>query len=137
MQSADVTQTEIMISSQKKDLIFKATGSQIVFKGFLEVYEEGKDDNEITSETRLPASLELDDNLEVSSVMPEQHFTKAPPRFTEASLIKELEEKGIGRPSTYASIMNSIKKREYASLENKQFKPANKGRVVVLSLIHI
>ena len=91
-------------------------------------------------------SLELNDNLEISSVMPEQHFTKAPPRFTEASLIKELEEKGIGRPSTYASIMNSIKKREYASLENKQFKPANKGRVVVsfldsyfldLSLIHI
>jgi len=131
MQSADVTQTEIMISSEKKDLIFKATGSQIVFKGFLEVYEEGKDDNEKISETRLPISLELNDNLEISSVMPEQHFTKAPPRFTEASLIKELEEKGIGRPSTYASIMNSIKKREYASLENKQFKPANKGRVVV------
>ena len=131
MQSADVTQTEIMISSEKKDLTFKATGSQIVFKGFLEVYEEGKDDNEKTSETRLPMSLELNDNLEISSVMPEQHFTKAPPRFTEASLIKELEEKGIGRPSTYASIMNSIKKREYASLENKQFKPANKGRVVV------
>ena len=131
MQSADVTQTEIMISSEKEDLIFKATGSQIVFKGFLEVYEEGKDDNEKTSETRLPMSLELNDNLEIDSVMPEQHFTNAPARFTEASLIKELEERGIGRPSTYASIMNSIKKREYASLENKQFKPANKGRVVV------
>ena len=118
MQSAHVTQTEIMISSEKKDLIFKSTGSQIVFKGFLEVYEEGKDDNEKTSDTRMPMSLELNDNLEISSVMPEQHFTKAPPRFTEASLIKELEEKGIGRPSTYASIMNSIKTREYALLEH-------------------
>ena len=102
-----------------------------MFNGFLEIYEESKDEDENTSETRLPDGLELGDKLEVTSISPEQHFTKAPPRFTEASLIKELEEKGIGRPSTYASIMNSIKKREYASLENKQFKPANKGRVVV------
>ena len=131
MESANVTQTEIMISTEEGDLIFKATGSQIIFKGFLEVYEEGKDEDERSSETRLPASLDLNESLEIGSVLPEQHFTMAPPRFTEASLIKELEERGIGRPSTYASIMNSIKKREYASLENKQFKPANKGRVVV------
>ena len=131
MESADVAQTDIFISSTDQSLIFKATGSQIMFNGFLEIYEESKDDDENTSETRLPDGLELGDKLEVTSISPEQHFTKAPPRFTEASLIKELEEKGIGRPSTYASIMNSIKKREYASLENKQFKPANKGRVVV------
>lgn len=131
MESADVAQTDIFISSPNQNLIFKATGSQIIFNGFLEIYEESKDDDENTSETRLPDGLELGDKLEVTSISPEQHFTKAPPRFTEASLIKELEEKGIGRPSTYASIMNSLKKREYASLENKQFKPANKGRVVV------
>ena len=131
MESADVSQTEILISSTDQNLVFKVTGSQIIFKGFLEVYEESQDDKENTSETKLPEKLEVRDKLEITSISPEQHFTKALPRFTEASLIKELEEKGIGRPSTYASIMNSIKKREYASLENKQFKPANKGRVVV------
>ncbi len=131
MESAEVTQTEVMIASDKGDLIFKATGSQIVFKGFLEVYEEGKDEEQESTEARLPSQLEVKEKLTIQSILPEQHFTKPPPRYTEASLIKELEEKGIGRPSTYASIMNSIKKREYASLENKQFKPANKGRVVV------
>ena len=134
MESADVTQTDIFISSSDQNLIFKATGTQIIFNGFLEVYEESKDDQENTSDTRLSEKLELGDKFEITSISPEQHFTKAPPRFTEASLIKELEERGIGRPSTYASIMNSIKKREYASLENKQFKPANKGRVVVTFL---
>ena len=71
------------------------------------------------------------DKFSIESATHEQHFTKPPPRYTEASLIKELEEKGIGRPSTYASIMNSIKRREYASLQNKQFHPASRGRVVV------
>ena len=131
MESAQVTQTEIMISSADKDLIFKATGSQVVFNGFLEVYEEGQDEEKRTAETKLPINLELNDSLEVDTILPEQHFTKPPPRFTEASLIKELEEKGIGRPSTYASIMNSIKKREYATLQNKQFIPSGRGRVVV------
>ena len=134
MESADIAQTDILISSSDQNLIFKATGTQIIFNGFLEVYEESKDEEENTSDTRLSEKLELGDKFEITSISPEQHFTKAPPRFTEASLIKELEEKGIGRPSTYASIMNSIKKREYASLENKQFKPANKGRVVVAFL---
>ena len=81
--------------------------------------------------TKLPVNLELNDNLEIGSILPRQHFTKPSPRFTEASLIKELEERGIGRPSTYASIMNSIKKREYANLQNKQFIPSGRGRVVV------
>ncbi len=131
MESAELTQTEVIISSEKGDLVFKATGSQIVFKGFLEVYEEGKDEEKGTAETKLPSNLELNDSLEIDSISPQQHFTKPPPRFTEASLIKELEERGIGRPSTYASIMNSIKKREYATLQNKQFTPSGRGRVVV------
>ena len=130
MESAELTQTEILIHSKDKDLSFKATGSQVVFKGFLEVYEEGSDEENLDEEKRLPSNLSKGDFLEIKSCNPDQHFTKPPPRFTEASLIKILEEKGIGRPSTYASIMNSIKKREYATLENKQFKPANKGRVV-------
>ena len=131
METAQVTQTEIMIASAEKDLIFKATGSQVIFNGFLEVYEEGQDEEKATAETKLPANLSLGDSLEIGSILPGQHFTKPSPRFTEASLIKELEERGIGRPSTYASIMNSIRKREYATLQNKQFIPSGRGRVVV------
>ena len=131
MASADLTQTEIIIPSQDKNIIFKATGSQIVFKGFLEVYEEGNDTEEESEETRLPTNINVNDELLIETLFPEQHFTKPPARYTEASLIRDLEEKGIGRPSTYASIMKSIKRREYASLENKQFLPANRGRVVV------
>jgi len=132
MESAQLTQTEVLINSKDKEFTFKANGSQVVFRGFLEVYEEGSDEQEDKQkEYRLPNNLNVNDSLITNSLDAEQHFTKPPARYTEASLIKELEEKGIGRPSTYASIMNSIKKRDYASLENKQFKPASKGRVVV------
>ncbi|MFL2704889.1 MAG: type I DNA topoisomerase [Gammaproteobacteria bacterium] len=131
MESAQVTQTEVMIASTNNDLMFKATGSQVIFNGFLEVYEEGQDEEKEKAEPKLPITLNLEDNLEIDTILPGQHFTKPSPRYTEASLIKELEEKGIGRPSTYASIMNSIKKREYATLQNKQFIPSGRGRVVV------
>ena len=131
MESADLTQTEVLIQSRDKNIIFKATGSQVIFKGFLEVYEESLDNEEDHKDIKLPSILNIGDNLKIEDLSTEQHFTKPPPRFTEASLIKELEERGIGRPSTYASIMNSIKRREYASLENKQFFPASRGRVVV------
>ena len=131
MESANLTQTEVFISSDSKDLVFKATGSQVIFNGFLEVYEEGSDNEEESKDSILPKDLKVGDKFSIESATHEQHFTKPPPRYTEASLIKELEEKGIGRPSTYASIMNSIKRREYASLQNKQFHPASRGRVVV------
>jgi len=133
MESAKLTQTEVFIDSHDKEFTFKANGSQVVFNGFLEVYEEGSDDQQEddAKEYRLPSSLNINDSLDKEAIETDQHFTKPPARYTEASLIKELEEKGIGRPSTYASIMNSIKKRDYASLENKQFKPASRGRVVV------
>ena len=131
MESANLTQTEVFISSDSKDLVFKATGSQVIFNGFLEVYEEGLDNEEESKDSNLPEDLKVGDKYSIESATHEQHFTIPPPRYTEASLIKELEEKGIGRPSTYASIMNSIKRREYASLQNKQFHPASRGRVVV------
>ena len=134
MKSADLSQTEVIISALKDSINFRAIGSQVVFSGFLKVHddileEEDKDSDE--KEGVLPSNLKINDILSNNKILPEQHFTKPPSRFSEASLIKELEERGIGRPSTYSSIMNRIKNREYATLENKQFKPANKGRVVV------
>lgn len=132
MKSADLSQTEVIISALKDSMHFRATGSQVVFSGFLEVYEDiSEDEDPDVKEEVLPSTLEINDVLTKEKILPEQHFTKPPARFSEASLIKELEERGIGRPSTYASIMNRIKNRDYAVLENKQFKPANRGRVVV------
>ena len=131
MESAKLTQTEVLITSDTKEAVFKSTGTQIIFKGFLEVYEEGVDNQEEEKESFIPSEIKEGDDLILESISPEQHFTKPPPRFTEASLIKELEEKGIGRPSTYASIMNSIKRREYAAIQNRQFDPSDRGRVVV------
>ncbi len=134
MESAQLTQTEVLIASDTKEVVFKSTGTQIIFNGFLEVYEEGEDTQEEERESIIPSEIKEGDDLIIESISKEQHFTKPPPRFTEASLIKELEEKGIGRPSTYASIMNSIKRREYASIQNRQFDPSDRGRVVVTFL---
>ena len=130
MSNAELSQTEVLISAVEDQIMFKATGSQVVFPGFMEVYQDSTDKKE-ENEELLPSDLAALDHLNKEAINPDQHFTKPPARFSEASLIKELEEKGIGRPSTYASIMNSIKRRDYAVLENKQFIPAGKGRVVV------
>jgi len=107
--------------------LFRASGQTLVFPGFIAVYQEGKDDSEADDgEARLP-NLEQGDVLEVVRLFGEQHFTQPPPRFTEASLVKALEEYGIGRPSTYASIISTLQTREYANLENKRFTPTDVG----------
>lgn len=113
-------------TNQKIDL--RATGSTIKFKGFLVLYEE-KHDEEEEAEPTLPP-LEGGEVLSLVDVTSEQSFTKPPPRFTEASLVKELEKSGIGRPSTYASIMNKIQSREYTVKENLRLKPTELGRVI-------
>jgi DNA topoisomerase-1 len=114
--------------------IFRATGSTIVDPGFMAVYLEGQDDNkdddkDDDKERLLPAMKE-GDRLKLIAIRPEQHFTEPPPRYGEASLIKSLEEHGIGRPSTYASIIATLQQREYVDLDNKRFRPTDVGRIV-------
>ena len=111
--------------------LFKANGSTIIIPGFLSVYQEGKDDqNSDDGEGRFLPLLEEGDLVPLNTITPKQHFTEPPPRYGEASLIKTLEEHGIGRPSTYASIISTLQNREYVILENKRFHPTDVGRVV-------
>jgi DNA topoisomerase I len=110
--------------------IFRATGQVMKFDGFMRVYLEGQDEPEEDDVATLPAMTE-GEILKLLGFIPEQHFTQPPPRFTQATLIKELEEKGIGRPSTYATIMASILNREYVEEdESKRMRPTSLGRVV-------
>ena len=110
---------------------FRAVGSSIKIPGFMAVYQEGSDDkNADTPDEKLLPAMEVDDEIKLSEIRCEQHFTEPPPRFTEASLVKALEEYGIGRPSTYASIISTIQNREYAELESRRFIPTDIGRLV-------
>ncbi|MBA4496245.1 type I DNA topoisomerase [Paenactinomyces guangxiensis] len=112
------------------EALFRATGSKIKFPGFMKVYIEGSDDNKKEEESFLPP-LEEGEQLKRKSIDPKQHFTQPPPRYTEARLVKELEEKGIGRPSTYAPTLDTIQKRGYVLLEDKRFVPSELGEIVL------
>ncbi|ACV62107.1 DNA topoisomerase I [Desulfofarcimen acetoxidans DSM 771] len=109
---------------------FRSAGSIVKFSGFMKVYTEGNDDGQKEEIKTLPELAE-GEKLELTELLPKQHFTQPPPRYTDASLIKLLEENGIGRPSTYAPIVETIQKRGYVSRENKQFFPTELGFVVV------
>ena len=111
--------------------VLRSTGSTIVEPGFMTVYEEGVDDAKKSSadENRLPP-MEEGDQVQLIKIRPEQHFTEPPPRYSEASLVKTLEEHGIGRPSTYATIISTLQQREYVTLEKKRFQPTDVGRIV-------
>ena len=108
----------------------RATGSQLKFPGFLAVYTEAKDEEEKEKDIQLP-ELMLGQTLKLAKIVPKQHFTQPPPRYTEASLVKTLEEKGIGRPSTYAPIIQTIIERGYVQRVDKKFQPTELGFVVV------
>ncbi len=108
----------------------RANGSVLVVPGFMAVYQEGKDDNKDDDGDRLLPDIEEGDTIKLDELRPEQHFTEPPPRFTEASLVKTLEEYGIGRPSTYASIIATLKNREYVEMDGKRFIPTDIGRIV-------
>ncbi|MFN8522157.1 MAG: type I DNA topoisomerase [Chloroflexota bacterium] len=110
---------------------FRATGSVLRFRGFLEMYLEGRDDGEEDEDgrQRLP-ELTQDEQLRLERLLPEQHFTQPPPRYTEATLVKALEERGIGRPSTYAPILSTIQDRGYVEREDRRFKPTEVGYLV-------
>ena len=114
----------------------RATGSVIAFPGFLKLYQEGHDDvaEGAEDESRVLPPVKEGDRLELGEIKPEQHFTQPPPRYTEASLVKKLEELGIGRPSTYASILSVLQERDYVRLESKRFIPEDRGRVVTAFL---
>ncbi|MDP8982646.1 MAG: type I DNA topoisomerase [Acidobacteriota bacterium] len=135
MMPAVFDQTTIDVAAGGKDGAtwwFRATGSVPKFKGFLEVYEEGKDQKDEDDEelkSRLPLVTEGEE-LKFKALLPEQHFTEPPPRFTEATLVKELEADGVGRPSTYASILSTIQEREYVKKEGGKFTPTELGMVV-------
>ena len=109
---------------------FRATGSVLVKPGFIAVYQEGRDDAAADDSDRRLPDLAEGDRLKLEEIRPEQHFTEPPPRYTEASLVKSLEELGIGRPSTYANIITTLKNREYVEMEGRQFVPTDIGRIV-------
>lgn len=113
-----------------KDNLFRATGSVVVDPGFMAVYQEGEDDKKSDGEDSLLPPMEKGDICQLKDIRADQHFTEPPPRFSEASLVKTLEEYGIGRPSTYATIISTLQAREYVILENKRFYPTDVGRVV-------
>jgi DNA topoisomerase-1 len=111
---------------------FRATGSTVAEPGFMRVYLEGRDDAasaDDDEESRLPP-MEVGESVDLKQIRAEQHFTEPPPRYSEASLVKALEEYGIGRPSTYASIISTLQEREYVTLDKKRFSPTDVGRVV-------
>ena len=110
--------------------LFRANGSILVEPGFMAVYKEGQDDNKDDEGDRLLPEIAEGDVISLDELRPEQHFTEPPPRFTEASLVKTLEEYGIGRPSTYASIIATLKNREYVEMDAKRFIPTDIGRIV-------
>ncbi len=110
--------------------VFRATGSTIADPGFMEVYMEGQDDSKQEGDQKVLPSLKEGDVVQLNDIRAEQHFTEPPPRYTEASLVKSLEEYGIGRPSTYASIISTLLQREYVELDNKRFVPTEVGRIV-------
>ena len=109
---------------------FRANGSILVEPGFMAVYKEGLDDSKDDDGDRLLPEIDEGDAISLDELRPEQHFTEPPPRFTEASLVKTLEEYGIGRPSTYASIIATLKNREYVEMDAKRFIPTDIGRIV-------
>jgi DNA topoisomerase I len=124
----DAVSVDLAIGSEAN--LFRASGQTLVFPGFIAVYMEGKDDEEDEdAEAKLP-HLETGEVLTVEKIFGEQHFTEPPPRYSEASLVKALEEYGIGRPSTYASIISTLQDREYVLLDKKRFTPTDVGRVV-------
>ncbi|HEY2494863.1 MAG TPA: type I DNA topoisomerase [Paenibacillus sp.] len=110
---------------------FRAVGSKVRFPGFMKVYVEGNDDGGTTDDDKFLPALQSGDTLSKQEVEPKQHFTQPPPRYTEARLVKTLEELGIGRPSTYAPTLETIQKRGYIAMEEKKFMPTELGELVI------
>ncbi|MBM05136.1 MAG: DNA topoisomerase I [Oceanibulbus sp.] len=133
MESARLERTTVEVGSDDGQVGLRANGQVVLFDGFLRVYEEGRDDVVDEDDKRLP-QINNGDAMDKRSVTPEQHFTQPPPRYTEATLVKRMEELGIGRPSTYASIVTTIQDREYVRKDGNRLIPEDKGRLVTAFL---
>ncbi|WP_140984939.1 type I DNA topoisomerase [Asticcacaulis tiandongensis] len=133
MEAARVERTVIELLNQDKQTGLRATGQVITFDGYLALYEEGKDDETDEDGGRLP-QLRNGTLVDVHDIKPVQHFTEPPPRYSEASLVKRMEELGIGRPSTYASTLTVLRDRDYVRMDKNRFIPEDKGRLVTAFL---
>lgn len=128
-QMAPAIMDTMSVDLKNGDVTFRATGSKVKFPGFMKVYVEGSDD-QVEEKDRLLPELKEGDEVLKKDIEPKQHFTQPPPRYTEARLVRTLEELGIGRPSTYAPTLDTIQKRGYVSLDNKRFVPTELGEIV-------
>jgi len=126
----DTVAIDFAAGPEESGHVFRANGSVLVEPGFIAVYQEGRDDAKDDEGDRLLPDIEEGDVVDLEELRPEQHFTEPPPRYTEASLVKALEEYGIGRPSTYASIIATLRNREYVEMDGKRFLPTDIGRIV-------
>ncbi|HEY4076800.1 MAG TPA: type I DNA topoisomerase [Rhizomicrobium sp.] len=133
MESAEQERTTVDVISGDKKITLRATGTVTLFDGFLTLYQEGQDDSSDEDGSRLP-KLAAGDATKVETITPAQHFTEPPPRYSESSLVKKLEELGIGRPSTYASILSTLRDRAYVKMDRQRFMPEDKGRLVTTFL---
>ncbi|MBB1090550.1 type I DNA topoisomerase [Rhodopseudomonas palustris] len=136
MESAEMERTTVDIEAKagSRVLELRATGQVVKFDGFLAAYQEGRDDDSEDEDSRRLPAMSEDEALKRDALAVTQHFTEPPPRFSEASLVKRMEELGIGRPSTYASILQVLKDRGYVKLEKKRLHGEDKGRVVIAFL---
>src|SRR5690606_9973240 len=138
MEAARFERTTVELASADGQVGLRATGQVVTFEGFLTVYMEGRDDVELEGgdsddDRPLPQTVS-GERAEKRGVTPEQHFTQPPPCYTEATLVKRMEELGIGRPSTYASIVSTIQEREYVRKDKNRLVPEDKGRLVTAFL---
>ena len=129
--SVDIGVGDAAVAMAKRPYLFRATGSVMTFAGFLALYEETRpEDRPDDDENQVPSDLKTGELLDLMRLLPEQHFTQPPPRFSEATLVKSMEEHGIGRPSTYASIISTIQNRGYVDRIDKRLQPTETGQIV-------
>ena len=133
MEAASIERTTVDFTEPTGKVELRATGQVILFDGFLKLYQEGRDDEEDEENRRLP-QLRQGESVNVHDVKADQHFTEPPPRYSEASLVKKLEELGIGRPSTYAAILEKLRERNYVRMDKNRFIPDDRGRLVTAFL---
>ena len=134
MEAARLERTTVDVSSSDGQVVMRATGQVVLFDGFLRVYEEGRDDSVVDDDDKRLPQITQGEPAQKRGITPEQHFTQPPPRYTEATLVKRMEELGIGRPSTYASIVTTIQDRGYVRKDKNRLIPEDKGRLVTAFL---
>ena len=136
MEAARMERTTVDVSSADGQVELRATGQVVLFDGFLKIYEEGRDDATTDDDDKRLPQITQGEKADKKTITPEQHFTQPPPRYTEATLVKKMEELGIGRPSTYASIVTTIQDRGYVRKDKNRLIPEDKGRLVTIFLIN-